>query len=362
MPRARPVPRPRLATALAALLFALFAAAAVPALAGDVLELRSGELVPGRVVALDDRGVTFARESGGEMQIGWDKVWPSCRFDLWERSLAADDAAGRYRLGCWAVGEELWSSARRVLVQAKGLGHPDPAAVDAKLVELRRLEADDAIDEAQALAGKDELEKALDRVRAYLRAAEPGPDADRVRAHVPDLLARIEKRDADLKEEEEARRQAEKDGKLKDWIAKQMKSADAKKTEGGKQAAEGFTQLAAGNQTRSRDALGKAESAYKAARDLYAKVRKAVRTGDVADECSERMKDCDLRVVEVLIRWGRLECDNKAWKKASPVVDRGLVVDPVNKELLDLRKLIDESWVRRKLSGITNATGHSSSN
>ncbi|MCG3133696.1 MAG: hypothetical protein HMLKMBBP_00921 [Planctomycetes bacterium] len=355
---------PSRAPLLAALVLAAAAAFAPssPALAGDVLELRSGELVPGRVVALDDQGVTFAREAGGEIRVGWDKVWPGCRFDLWERSLAADDATGRVRLGEFGIENELWGPARRVLVQAKGLGHADPASVDAKLAELRRLEADDAIAEAEALSSRAELEKALDRIRTYLRGAEPGADADRARALVPDLLARIEKRDLDAKEDEEARRQAEKDGKLKEWISKQMKSADARKAEGGKQAADGFTQLAAGNQTRTRDHLAKSEAAYKAARDLYAKVRKAVRTGDVAEECAERMKDCDLRVVEVLARWGRMECDNKAWKKASPVVDRGLVTDPVNKELLDLRKLIDESWVRRKLSGITNATGHSSSN
>ena len=72
------------------------------------------------------------------------------------------------------------------------------------------------------------------------------------------------------------------------------------------------------------------------------------------------MKDCDRRTVEVLIRWGRLEVGQKAWKHASPIVDRGLKVDPVNRELLDLRREIDEGWIHRKLSSLTNATGHES--
>jgi hypothetical protein len=55
-----------------------------------------------------------------------------------------------------------------------------------------------------------------------------------------------------------------------------------------------------------------------------------------------------------------MEVDNKAWKRASPIVDRGLKIDPVNRELLELRKTIDENWIRRRMSDITNATGHES--
>ena len=51
-----------------------------------------------------------------------------------------------------------------------------------------------------------------------------------------------------------------------------------------------------------------------------------------------------------------------AWKKASPVVDRGLRIDPVNRSLLDLRRTIDENWIRRRASDITNASGRQSSN
>ena len=67
------------------------------------------------------------------------------------------------------------------------------------------------------------------------------------------------------------------------------------------------------------------------------------------------MQDCDRRTVEVLVRWARMEVDNKAWKRASPLVDRGLKIDPVNRELLDLRREIDTNWIHRKVSDLSNA-------
>jgi hypothetical protein len=67
------------------------------------------------------------------------------------------------------------------------------------------------------------------------------------------------------------------------------------------------------------------------------------------------MQDCDRRTVELLVKWGGMEVDNKSWKLASPIVDRGLKIDPVDRELLEERATIDKNWIRRKLSDLTNA-------
>jgi len=345
------------ASLLGALLLAVLAGTAS---AGQVLELRAGDLVAGRVVALDEKGVTFQPEKGGEMHVAWERVTLTCRFDLWEASLAADDAAGRVALARWALDAGLFRAARRALLEAQGLGYPGADDLAKLLLDVRRREADDVLEDADALVGADELEKALDRVRGYLRAADPGADADRVRNRVPDLLQRIEKRDEAVKEAEDARAKAEKDGRLKDWIDRTLGAAEDRKSRAAAAATEGFTNLAKGNQTRARDGLSRAESLYQAARTDYGRVRKAVKQGPVADDCNERIKECDERTLEVLIRWGRLEVGNKAWKKASAVVDRGLRVDPVQPELLELRQTIDRNWIRRKASEITNASGTTS--
>lgn len=342
---------------LTSLALALLAASA---LAGQVIELRTGELVPGRVVSLDDAGVTFQPEKGGEMRVGWERVTPSSRFDLWESTLAPGDAAGRVALARWAISTGLHRAARRMLLEAQGLGPADPTVVAGLLADVRRLEANDVLDDVDSRVAAGDPEAALERVKSYLRVADPGPEADRVRSRVPDLLQRIEQRDEAAKEAEEARKRAEKDGRLQDWITRTVTGAEAKKAQAGAAATEGFTQLAKGNQTRARDGLMRAESGYQAARAEFARVKKAVKQGPVADDCAERIRECDEKSLEVLVRWGRLEVGNKAWKKASAVVDRGLRIDPVQTELLELRETIDRNWIRRKLSDVTNASGTTS--
>ncbi|MCE9636119.1 MAG: hypothetical protein K8T90_10475 [Planctomycetes bacterium] len=328
----------------------------------DVLELSTGELIPGKTEMVDDEGVSFARTTGGSMRVTWNLVVPRCRYDLVRASLAADDAPGRVKLAKWALGAGMYRAARRDLLEAKGLAGTVQEDVDALLATVLRAEADATLDAVDALVGSGDLDAALDRLKSYLRAADPGPDATRARARVADLVQRIEKRDEDARKSEEDRMATEKAGKIKDWLDKTTKAADQLKLDAGTSAADAFTQLANGNQTRARDALSTSEQKYQAARAAYAKARKTAKDGPVAEACAERIKDCDGRTAEVLSRWGRLEVSNKNWKQASPIVDRGLKIDPVNRELLELRATIDASWIRKKMSDVSNAKGHSSSN
>jgi tetratricopeptide (TPR) repeat protein len=281
---------------------------------------------------------------------------------MWQSTLAADDAAGRVALAKWAQSADLFLYARRELVKAKGLGYAGPEKIDDLIASVDKDEADEALAEVDAFVAAGELEKALERVKQYLRIAPPGKDAERVHARVDDLVKRIEIRDAEAKEAETAKKKAEKEGKLKEWIEKNLAKAKDSHDQAGEKAAKGFAEIAKGNQTRARAALETAESWFQGARLIYKRVKKAAGAGEVADRCDADMKDCDRRTVEVLVRWGRMEVDNKAWKLASPIVDRGLKIDPVDRELLELRETIDANWIRRRASDITNAHGHESNN
>jgi tetratricopeptide (TPR) repeat protein len=323
--------------------------------AGQVLQLNDGKAIAGRVVTLDDAGVTFAPESGGEMRVTWDLVVPMSRFELWEASLPADDAKSRVALGKWALGAELFFHARRELVKAKGLGYSGAEKLDELIAQVNRDEADAALGEADALIASGDLDKALDRLRLALKIAPPGPEAERMRERADDLVRRIERREELEREQDTAKKKAEKEGRLKEWIEKNLADARKLAKEGADRSAAGFVELAKGNQTRARDALGDAESSLQGARVVLKRVKKATGAGETADACDQEMKDCDRRTVEVLVRWGRMEVENKAWKRASAIVDRGLKIDPVDRELLELRQTIDTNWIRRKASEVTNA-------
>jgi hypothetical protein len=294
------------------------------------------------------------------MRVSWELVVPQSRYDLWQASLAADDAAGRVALAKWALSADLYLYARRELVKAKGLGYAGPEKLDELIAGVDKEEADAAIADIDAFVATGDLEKALDRAKSYLKTASPGPQADAIHVRAGDIVKRIEIRDAAEKDADEAKKKAEKEGKLKEWIEHNCADAKKRREAAAEKAAAGFVALAKGNQTLTRDALAAAETGFQDARFIYRRVKKAAGAGDVADQCDKDMQDCDRRTVEVLAKWGRMEVDNKAWKLASPIVDRGLKIDPVNRELLDLRKTIDEKWIRRKASDITNAHGHES--
>ena len=145
--------------------------------------------------------------------------------------------------------------------------------------------------------------------------------------------------------------------------SKHLTSAAENKAKGAEKAIEGFSWLSKGNQTRARAGMKKAETAYTKARDTYKRVLRAVGSGAESGEyCKSQMKEVDRRLLEIFVRWGGLEVRNKAWKRASPIVDRGLQIDPVHSELTELRNEIDENWIRRRASDITGARGRQRSN
>lgn len=328
--------------------------------ASEVIKLNDGRMMPGSVVELDDDGVVFALEKGGRLSIPWEQVLPISRYELWSSTLAAGDADGRMEVARWAVEQALFSQARRSARQALGLGIEDPADVESFLDQLGKKEADHAIGEIDALVQAGELEDAVARVRRYLRIAPPGKDADRVRAKLGDLMTRMERRDAEAQEAAEEQKEEARNERKERWITKTYEDAEEAKNDAIEHAIQAFAYLNKGNQTRSRNALARAEKQFDAARKDFKKLQRVLGSDQRATVCGREAKDCDRRVLEVLIRWGRLEVGNKAWKKASPVVDRGLKIDPVQPELLELRKTIDTNWIRRKASDITNARGRQS--
>ncbi len=357
--------RPRYVSVAAAIALGLLSSRA---LATEVLKLKNGELIPGDIVRMGDDGLTFERQKGGEFRVGWDAVLPISRFELWESTLATDDATGRLVLAEWAIENKLHHQGRREALKVKGLSGKDTESknrakrADALLARLDVEQADGALTEIDALIAKDDPAGALVRARKYLRVAAPGKHADRVRARVPDLLVRIERAAALKEERREDAARARDVARKASWVRQNLERALRTKTKAQETSIEAYAYLQKGNQTRSRRALAAAEKGFVSARDLLKRVRRGAGPGDIAEQCQREMKDADRRTVDLLTRWGELEVGNRSWKKASAPVDRGLRIDPVNRTLLDLRHTIDTNWIRRRASGITNAKPRGSSN
>lgn len=346
--------------ALAALLTLSLASFAI---AGQVLKLTNGDLIPGEVVEVDDKGVLFRPDGGGSMRVPWDKVHTINRYELWKATLGVEDTAGRVELSKWCLSAKLYRYARRELVEAQGLGYEGKEDLEALISKVNQTEADDAIATIDAHVEAGRYEEALATIRRYRRDSVDEEQDARVRKRIPDIVARMERRDELEKDARKTKLKKAQEDRKKRWVESNLGIAARKKTEGITAAVDGFSYLAKGNQTRARRGLKKAEDKFDDSRGLLKRVKRAVRPGsDESALIRREMDELDRRTLEVLTRWGSLEVDNKSWKKASPIVDRGLKIDPVNVELLRLREIIDKNWIRRKLSGITNAEGRQSNN
>ena len=67
---------------------------ALPSLAlaaDDILRLKTGKVVVGKIVAVDEAGVTLARESG-EARYDWASLTPLCQYEIRADRVAVEDA------------------------------------------------------------------------------------------------------------------------------------------------------------------------------------------------------------------------------------------------------------------------------
>ena len=83
---------------------------------------------------------------------------------------------------------------------------------------------------------------------------------------------------------------------------------------------------------------------------FIADTREAV---DALEQDALASRSANSRAQHELARLGQVH--ETVRRRANAAVDRGLRIDPVNRTLLDLRRTIDENWIRRRVSDLTNA-------
>jgi tetratricopeptide (TPR) repeat protein len=345
------------------LLLAGLALPAASAIAGDrqvILRTRDGRLVPGRVVAVDAKGVRHAAESG-------ESFWPWEALTTWSqyeaRSAAApeDDGAARLELGRWALGAGLPGEARKQVLRARGLGAGTAEDLDALLARCDREQAERAFGDADRRAADGDLDGALDCLRSYLVQAPPSEWTDRGRERAADLVRRREAEEVRRREEEERLRKDAEEAKRAAAVADLLAEGDAGRTRAGILALVAIREEDGGSFTEFRRSLEKAEREYLDARRAYERARRLCGDERPVPERTARAgrNAVDGRLLDLYLRLARKFVDYKAWKDAQAALDKALRLDPVNAEGLELQDRVNKGWIRRKASGMTNTGGGS---
>ncbi|MHC4471156.1 MAG: hypothetical protein ACYTDY_09455 [Planctomycetota bacterium] len=327
--------------------------ATIASAADDILRLRSGKIVVGEIVALDDKGVTLKTESGSA-KYDWASLTPLCEYEVREERLEPEDADGRVRLAELCLKNGLYPYARRELDTARGLGFADTKRLDALVSEVNEAEADEAFGRIDQLVAQEDYDKALAEIRRFVKDAPESAHTKRAKAMAADVIRR--KENQRLREEEEAKEAAEEakaealSARLKKYLAtaaKERESADTSFT-----AAVRDHQLS--KTSRAEKSYLAAEKHLMKAHHALRKVQKMSRRGVTYDKALEDQDKIKKKLVEVYLGLARLKIEHRNYKRGIVYVNRALYLDPVNEEALALRKEVDENRIRRSARSLTN--------
>ena len=342
----------------ALLLAGLLALAAGPAAAGDrqvILRTRDGRLHPGRVVAVTEKGVRHASDSG-ESFWPWEAITLYSQYEARAASLDEEDGEGRLGLARWAADSGLPGEARKDALRARGLGAGDAADLDALLARCDRDQAERAFAEAERHSCDGDLDRAIEVLRSYLVQAPPSEWTDRGRERASDLVRRREAEEVRRREEEERRRRDAAEARREDAIRDLLSDGDAGRTRAGLLALVALREEGGGSFTQFRQSLERAEKEYQSARRAYDRARRLAGDERPGPERLARAgrSAVDGRLLDLYVRLARKFVEFKNWKEAQAALDRALRLDPVNAEALDLQDKVNKGWIRRKASDLVN--------
>ena len=365
----RPAP-PLFVLTLAAV---LAAAAFAPAQEGGeetvMVRLRSGDVLTGTVVAVEDDGVIMI-SAGARLKIENGRIEPASLYRLHEKRTPEDDAAAQAKLARLCLEVRLWSLARKHARAARSL---DEAQADAALEVQERADQGEALDllaegrrhleskkydEAVAVFrrllgelphtqaaedGRKLLAEAAEKIREGEAGGPAAGGADGPAAGGPGAGAGGPGAGAPAADPDDPKVPA-----ALDAADGKVRTALARKAEGLTLDGEGKTSKA---ERAFLDALAELEGAvelYRGAGERSKLTERVERAGDGVERCRElRLLTCmDL---------AHLAATNRNFNDITKWTNEVLKIEPAHRLALDLRTTVDQERIRfsaRERSGL----------
>ncbi|MEN8151341.1 MAG: hypothetical protein ABFS86_16110 [Planctomycetota bacterium] len=339
------------------LVVAALAVLVTPALAvDDILTLKNGQIVTGRITALDDKGVTVVKDER-EAKYDWSSLTPRCQYDIRSDHLGEKDADGHATLAGFCLEHRLFAEARNEANVAKALGFKDTKTLAAFLVTVDRTEAEYTFAKVDQLVAEEEFDEAREAIRRFLKQAPPSDYTEEARRRVADLIRRRDAQILRLEEEQEATKKLEKQKKLDERIQQLTDQVKKLREEADKAYAEAVRYHTLGNVSRARKGWELAEKLLFKAHHALSRLQRLVRRGPVYDKASEQKTAIRKKLVEVYLGLAKMLCRDRNFKRGVPYLNKVLFLDPVNKEALELRRWVDATWLKSSARRLTNTPG-----
>ncbi len=320
------------------------------------LPLVNGKTLSGVVESTDKDEVVLVVGVGERRRIPWGQLAP---MGVWRAKAALekpDDGKARLSLAELAADLGLYAVARAEYEKATALGAMDAKACEAAIADAEKRAIEAGVAHAQRLADSGDVVGALAAARDLKIDFAGAVDARRVDALLAGLLGRIKDRDADLKSVEADVQQAVLEAERNKRIDKHRIDARVKSQQADEDAAEARSNMPLGKVTRVRRGAEAAADAYDGARRDLGRLRRVVpEQGREHDEALASIADLDRRQFALLYDAAKFFWDQRVYDTADQFAARAAFVDPVDPRLLELRQLLRDVRIKKRMSDITNA-------
>lgn len=318
---------------------------------GDILILKSGLQLVGKITSITENDVTIELEKGGSTTIQLTDVDPTSAYKIKQSRIDQNNANEHLWLGDFAFKSGLYTITEQEYNKALELDETLKETVTKKLDDVGQTYAKALFDEGSSLMKGEKIEDAVKKFAFVLDKYPQSPYAGQAKeelARATDLIKeRAEKR---LQELEEAKRKLaeqkdkEEAEKLRKVFEQGIKLIDDAKAAN----ADGLGWESKGNITAALRAYQKAEASLSEAKNNIDAVIASAKDEDVIKVAQEKLKEIDKFLVVVYGNVGNMYAMLDNFTEALVWLNKALAIDPFDKFAKDLKTAISEARIRMR--------------
>jgi tetratricopeptide (TPR) repeat protein len=319
----------------------------------DIVQLKDGTLLVGKVVKIDDKGVTMELKNGGKVDRLFSDMMPSSAYRLKADRIDPKSAQAHFDLGEFCLTGGLWRDAAAEFDKAAELDASMAEKVAKKKAEVRNEEGRTKFEEAKRLVAEKKYEEArniLANLAANFGDTSYAAEAKKEMAKVAD----------ELKKENEAR-QRELEAKAKALEDKKVRKAEEGEkgvvnstVEGLEDAkklwAEGLDWESKGNLTRADRALKTAEIRLLTGKKGTESLSKS-NDVEILKKSKDLDRELDAWLVRTYYRLGRMWATELNYTEALLWLNKGLRIAPDDHLLNEVLLTLTQLQMRKRAAG-----------
>jgi tetratricopeptide (TPR) repeat protein len=319
----------------------------------EVVQLKSGELVKGKVLKMDDKGIHLELGTGKEMFYGYEMVNPYSAYDLRRKRLNKQSVEDHLAMADFCKRNGLLPYAVSHLKEALSRAPERKEEIQAIQKEIEAEDAKQKLKKAREIIeqkAEKRYEEAAGALHEIIEKYFESPYAEEARKleeRLTEEVKRLRKeREAAVEAAKRDQEAARKDKENKEAIEK----SGAAILDAEKMWLEGLDLEAQNSSPRAVAIWTAAEAKLLFAKANIEASLKKVKDPDTIRRLSDQSKEADRWLVRIYLALGRnVAAENLDFIQSIRWINRALKIDPDNEKAYDLKLLVTETAMKIRL-------------